>query len=330
VAASLQLAVFHSFGKFQTCRHDMLRKWRKESAVISPTTASALADTEMFPTSVSLCKDAPVPGPAQTGCALRAFGVASAPADRIDGMRQKPGPPLSQRISPVLLKYSDEQTVIGLAAVLDAANRFGLQDTDFTDWGVIAAPCRLGRPKLAGTLIRFDRDGVRGISPMIVPHLSLHALSGTISQALHSHGLNFGVSSGSDHLAEGLSAAIAILSDGRLPALWLVLTCWDSVPIPDEEACCPPRDGKSPVCQAVALALTRSEKDSTGSSLRLVSQPPALSCSDGLSATVAADLSGLTGFLLGRAGRSWTCPLAAGGWVELTGPLPPSPTETQS
>jgi hypothetical protein len=229
-----------------------------------------------------------------------------------------------------LLKYSDEQTVIALAAVLDAAHRFGLQDANFTDWGVIAAPSRFGRPKLAGALTRFERDGVRGISPMIVPHLSLHALSGTISQALHSHGLNLGVSSGPDHLAEGLSATVAILSEGRLPALWLVLTGWEDVPVPNEQGHCQARDGKFAVCHGVALALTRTEKDSIGSPLHLLSHPPARTCFDGSSRSVPADFFGLIGFLNGEAGQSFTCPLAAGGWVEFTRVNPVRPTETRS
>jgi hypothetical protein len=304
--------------------------WRKESALISSTTGSALTGSETFPKSLSLCNVAIVPEVTEASIALRAFGMASAAADHIDAMRQKPGPPLRQRISPVLLKYSDEQTVIGLAAVLDAAHRFGLQDSDFTAFGVIAAPCRFGRPKLGGTLTRFDREGVRGISPMIVPHLSLHALSGTISQAIQSHAWNFGVSSGPDHLGEGLSAAVAILSEGRLPGLWLVLTCWDKVPVPDEQGRCQAAEGKFPVCQGIALALSRFEASSTGPQMRLLPGPPSRAPSAGFSCAATAELFGLAAFLRGEAGRYWTCPLTAGGWVELTTTLLPGPTEAQS
>jgi hypothetical protein len=260
--------------------------------------------------------------------------MAAAPADRIDSLRPKPGSPLKHRISPVLLKYSDEQTVMGLAAVLDAAHRFGLHDTDFTDWGVIGAPCAIGRPKLAGILTRRDQEGVRGVSPMSVPHLSLHSLSGTISQALHSHGINFGVSSGPDHVAEGLFAAVAIGSENAPPGLWLVLTGWDSNPVPDEEGCCLPNNGTFPVCRGVALALQFAAIDPTKPRLRLRAAPnrcadDTSSCptSVGTHTVGTGDLPGLAAFLSGQAGASWSCSLDAAGSIELTGTIPATRTE---
>ncbi len=270
----------------------------------------------------------------ELSCALGAFGMASAPADRIDSLRQKPGPPLKHRISPVLLKYSDEQAVMGLAAVLDATRRFGLQDTDFTDWGVIAAPRAIGRPKLAGILTRHDQDGVRGVSPMSVPHLSLHSLSGTISQALHSHGLNFGVSSGPDHVAEGLFAAAAMLSEGGLPGLWLVLTGWDSIPVPDEEGSCLSSNGTWPICRGLALALHFPGIDPTKPRLHVRTAPhgcpddtPSRPSSVSASTAGTDDLPGLAAFLSGQAGRSWSCSFDTAGSIELTGTIPTGRTE---
>jgi hypothetical protein len=271
----------------------------------------------------------------ELGCALGAFGIAAASADRIDGLRQKPGPPLKQRISPVLLKYSDEQAVMGLAAVLEAAHRFGLHETDFTDWGVIAAPCAIGRPKLAGILTRHDQEGVRGVSPMSVPHLSLHSLSGTISQALHSHGINFGVSSGPDHVAEGLLAAAAVVTENALPGLWLVLTGWDSIPVSDEEGRCLASNGTFPICRGVALALQFPGTDPTKPRLRVRTDAnrwpvdkPSCTSSVGVHAASAGDLPGLAAFLSGQAGASWSCPLDAAGSIDLTGTIPVTRMET--
>jgi hypothetical protein len=303
----------------------------------SPFSPPALADSGSLPGAVRARTDALISG--STGPCLRllAFGIASITADRIDGLRQNPGPGPKQRISPVLLKYSDEQAVIGLAAVLDSVNRFGLQETDFTDWGVIAAPCRLGRPKAAGELTRFNQEGIGRVSPMLVPHLSLHALSGTISLALHSHGLNFGVSNVEDHLVEGLLTSVAILSRGKMPALWLVVTGWDRIPVPDETGHCCSGDEPRSACRGVALALTRGDTDQKGPLLRVhfasnerTADRPALTSSVCSSPHSIALLSGLIEFLTDGMRRSWVCPLAGGGWIELTESASAAARETRS
>ncbi len=248
---------------------------------------------------------------AAVDCGLRAFGVIEADAEAIAGLRQKPGPPLRQRLSPVLLKHSDEQTVAGLAAVLAAIERFGMKEVDFTSWGVVAAPRWLGRLRLVGGLHKFHRKGAGAASPMIVPHLSLHAVSGTISQVLGSHGLNFGVSSGPDNLAEGLLAAACVLSSGQLPGLWLVLTCWSPEPAPDDEG----RPAAPAVCRGVALALQRAGDDWSGPRL-CVEAAPRTACGP------SGGLAELAAFLTRGEGGSWGCALSGGGWAELTGPLP--------
>jgi hypothetical protein len=242
------------------------------------------------------------------GCRLRAFGIVAAPANTVGELRHNPGPPLRQRLSPVLLKYSDEQTVVGLAAVLSAVHRFGMQKVDFTDWGVIAAPRWLGRLKLVTALHKFERKGAPSASPMLVPHLSLHAVSGTITQVLGSHGVNFGVSSGPDNVAEGLQAAVSVLSAGRLPGLWLVLTGWDPEPAPDDHGGCATCAG----CRGVALALEPSE-DFSGPCLRVHTTSPAHAPGE------ATSLTGLAEFLTSGEGGTWGCPLEWGGWAELTG-----------
>src|SRR5262249_11056563 len=171
--------------------------------------------------------------------------------DALAGLRQRPGPPGAGHVRPNLLKHADEQTVAGLSAVLDALVRFGLGGQDFGAWGAVAAPRWLGRPKAAAALNKFQREGVPGASPMVVPHLSLHALSGTVSQALRPSGPTFGAGGGPGNGGGGLRAAAAVLAEGRLPGLWLVLTQWDPEPSPDELG----RVAPPSVCYAVALAL---------------------------------------------------------------------------
>src|SRR5262249_2336298 len=123
----------------------------------------------------------------------------------------------------------------------------------------------LGRPTMAASLQRFDAEGAWGVSPHLIPHRSLHALSGTVSQALKVHGPNFGVGGGPGCEAELLLAAAALLHGQRLPGVWAVCTRLD----PE----LPPRpDGTSApgtACLALALALPPPDPGGAGRRLRL-------------------------------------------------------------
>ncbi|HKB38484.1 MAG TPA: hypothetical protein VKD72_18725 [Gemmataceae bacterium] len=264
-------------------------------------TSPALAGTPVAPTREP------------AGCGLRAFGIVHANPATIAALRQKPGPPsiVPDHFRPHLLKHSDEQTVASLAAVLDAIHRFGLSGHDFTAWGVVAAPRWLGRPKAAAAFNKFHREGFSRASPMAVPHLSLHAVSGTISQTLRIQGPSFGTGSGAGHLAEGLLAALSLVSEGELPGLWLTLSRWDPEPAPDVQG----EVSSECVCHAVALALVPVAANFTGPRLRLL--PPAPVPGE---QHEPASVQSLADFLAGSApAGSWVCPLGWGGWVELTG-----------
>src|SRR5205823_2855913 len=108
-----------------------------------------------------------------------------------------------------------------------AIHRHGLAGTRFTDWGVLAAPRYLGRSAMAVALQRFAAEGAWGLSPHLIPHHSLHSVSGTISQALKINGPNIGVGGGPGSGAEAFLAATALLSAGQVPGVWVVLTGWD-------------------------------------------------------------------------------------------------------
>ena len=129
-----------------------------------------------------------------------------------------------------------------------------LNNHDFSQWGVIAAPRFLGRAALAVAFARFAAEGAWGISPHVIPHHSLHALSGTVSQALKIHGPNFGVGGGADSAAEALLAASALLADGEVPGLWVVLTGFEPEFVPNDTTDSKPTS-TSVDCVAVALAL---------------------------------------------------------------------------
>lgn len=138
--------------------------------------------------------------------------------------------------------------------MLRAIDRFGMQGADFSDWGVLGAPIFFGRGGNAGALKRYAEEGAFGISPQMIPHWSQHALPGTISMVLKSYGPNFAVGNGPEAFGEGIMLAASVLSEKRLPGLWLVLTrhAPEFLPIHDVSG-----SGASEVlCEAAALALT--------------------------------------------------------------------------
>ena len=131
----------------------------------------------------------------------------------IKAMRRRPGPIPEgwERVPPTLLRYSDEQTVAGVAAVFTAIDEAGLEPEPFAGWGVVAASRFLGRANLAQALRSFSAEGVWGTSPHLIPHFALHSLSGTISLALGLHGPNLGVGGGLHAAAEGFLTALTWL-----------------------------------------------------------------------------------------------------------------------
>jgi hypothetical protein len=190
---------------------------------------------------------------------LKAFGTVQATAEMIPALRQCPGAPLGEPLPPLFLKHSDEQTIAGLAAVYQAIHAHGLASTSFTDWGVLAAPRSLGRAILAQTLQRFPLEGAWGVSPHLVPHRSLHSVSGTISQALAIHGPNFGVGGGPLSAAEVMLCAAAMVESDKLPGIWVILTGWNPELVLEKPGT-PHRNGHhraAPRCIGIALALAQ-------------------------------------------------------------------------
>jgi hypothetical protein len=183
--------------------------------------------------------------------------------DRVAELRRQPGPPRGEALPTGLLKHADEQTVAGLAAVLHAAHDHGLSGEDFRPWGVLAVPRFMGRAAMAAALQRFQAEGAWGVSPHLIPHRSLHSLSGTVSHALKIHGPNFGIGGGLEGAAEALLIAAALLERKRVPGVWVVLTALDPDLPPDPE-------GHYPVgVHAASLALALVSPRPLGPSVRL-------------------------------------------------------------
>jgi hypothetical protein len=249
---------------------------------------------------------------------LAAYGCAEAGLADLPALRDRPGPAGGPEIPPRFLRYCDEQTVVGLAAVLRAIDAHDLRSQPLDGWGVLAAPQFPGRVAGAATFARFHQGGPSTISPHIIPQHSLHSLSSAVSIALGMRGPNFGIGGGFDALAEGMVTALSFLDVRRAPGLWLVLTSWTPEPVPDGSGACT----NDPRCHAVALALVPG--DGSGACLRLVDRPWDAAADGGNPSDepAGAALAVLAALLTGGTppGRTaaWSCPLPWGGRIELT------------
>ncbi len=132
---------------------------------------------------------------------------------------------------------------------------------------------RASLPRSAGAgahITAFRRRGAWGISPHVIPHRILHAVSGTISLVLQIHGPNFGVDGMPSDSGQLIATALATLSTGQVPGIWAVMTGWAPEPIPARQgAAANDRSEQQPVCGAVAFALTPVTTEWTGPQLHV-------------------------------------------------------------
>jgi hypothetical protein len=193
-------------------------------------------------------------------CRVAAHELLRGSAEAIAQWRRQSITLGTQKLPASFLKHAEDQTVAAVTAVVHALERQGWSDRSFAGWGVIAAPNLCGRITNAQAIERFRSEGAWGISPHLIPHQSLHAMSGTISQALQIHGPNFGVSGGPNASLDAFLIAAAMLSDGSLPGLWLLLTGYESEWVPVAGG----PQSPAPNCIACALALTPIEPGGAG------------------------------------------------------------------
>lgn len=213
----------------------------------------------------------------------------------VQALRRRPGPVPEgwQRVPPSLLRYADEQTVAGTAAVFAAMEAMATPPERFHDWGVVAASRYLGRANLAIALRSFMAEGVWGTSPHLIPHFALHSQSGTISLALGSHGPNLGVGGGLHAAADGFLTALTWLATGVVPGVWLILSGWSPELVPAPSGNGPPIGE----CQALALAMVSVQFGDGRSAFR------AYFASDRVHAEAPLDLPWLEQVLAGRVER---------------------------
>ena len=194
-------------------------------------------------------------------CGVASHALVEAPLAEIPGLRDQPVPEGVPALPSRFLRHCDEQTVVGIRAVLAAIAAHPEPRPSFTGYGVVAAPCQAGRIATAQSLAMLRTAGGVAVSPHIVPQCSLHSLAGAVSVAFGMHGPNIGTSGGEHAVSEGLFTSLSLLAaDADLPGIWLVVSGWTEEPSLDATGkpdCSPPQDGRSgPVCRAVAVALT--------------------------------------------------------------------------
>jgi hypothetical protein len=243
---------------------------------------------------------------------LAGWGVVRIPWAEVPRWRKAPGN-VSGLTPASHLKLADEQTVVACAAMLNACERNGWAPTDFSAWGVLAAPTYIGRNRLAPAFRRFQKSGPRSVSPLIIPTMSNHSVAASLCLILRSHGPNIGVA-GSTHLVDELLVNAITLCDGQqAPGYWAVMTGWTPEAIPDD-------DGNSTtpaVAVGVALAIV---PGAAAGVLRLPSIPltPNPSPTAGRGEKLQGSVFELADYL-DRAdpGATWHCPIVGGGSLKV-------------
>ena len=195
-------------------------------------------------------------GLAAATCAVASHAMVESRLSAIDTLRTGGWPATAPALPPRFLRHSDEQTVVGMHAVLAAISRYPEPRPSFDLHGVIAASCQAGRISAAQTLVQAAAIGGTAVSTRIVPECSLHSPAGAVSVGLGMHGPNIGVGGGPDALAEGLFTAISWLrpmAAGRMrcDGVWLIVSGWDEEPVLDAAG----KPVTDPICRAVALSL---------------------------------------------------------------------------
>lgn len=199
-------------------------------------------------------------GVARAECALIAQATFRASPAELPALRKTPDPAGTLALAPSLLRHADEQTVVGLVAVIRAIQENRLESTSFADWAVLAAPRYLGRSTFEQVFPTFQDEGAWGVSPHLIPAHSLHSPSGTISQALKAQGPNLGVGGTPGGEKEALLYASTMLLAGSIPGVWVVLT--DRIGLGEE-------GGSEGDYAALAMALVASKPEASGARLRI-------------------------------------------------------------
>ena len=244
-------------------------------------------------------------GGAGAECGIAAHATFEARLADIGGLRDGPFPPGAAPLPARFLRHCDEQTVVGMHAVLRAlASLPGPADVSAD--AIVAAPCQAGRLMAAKSLALLKTGGAVTVSTHIVPQASLHSLAGAVSVGLGMHGPHVGIGGGPDALAEGLLAAVTLARSSGAARVWLVATEWDEEPPLDAAG----GATADPTCRAVALAVETGGRAELSLGIRFPKTPAEAAVADGQLAAFARalDMCGPGGALV-----AWTlaCPWGA-------------------
>ena len=195
-------------------------------------------------------------------CHVTTHALAAATLSEIPRLREEPAPEGAPPLPHRFLRHCDEQTVVGMRAVLAAIAAAAQPRPSYSDYAVVAGACRAGRIATARSLAMYRTGGAVTVSPHIVPQCSLHSLAGAVSVALGMHGPHVGSSGGPHAVSEALLAAFSLAAavghgSDPLPGIWLVLTGWTREPALDQEGqpLISADTGDEPVCRGLAAAL---------------------------------------------------------------------------
>jgi hypothetical protein len=266
--------------------------------------------------------------PALVRCQVASHAAVRATPEVLAQWRRVPPPITGQPVPASFVKHAEDQTLAVLAAVYAAIERWRATGREpaapFAQWGVIAAGNFFGRGGTASAIQRFAQEGAWGVSPHVIPHQSLHAVSGTVSQLLRVYGPNFGIGGGAQSCHDAFLIAAAMLAEGTIPGLWLLLSGHERewLPVENSKSAEPACGGAgAPVCEAAALALIprstpcRGEiVEATDSGVYLRIGPDACGAAGGGELTLSALVEALLA-VDGPIGGTWRMPGA--GWFEL-------------
>ena len=205
--------------------------------------------------------------------AIVASGAAAAPFSAFGAMRKLPPRFPGVELSGHFLKHADEQTILALEAIRRAVEQAGLNTSQHSEWGVVAAPRFIGRLNGGYILQRFAKGGGAAVPPHAVAQNSLHSMSGAASVALGIHGPNLGVGGGAWAIADGFAAALTLFQGAGVPGMWLLMTEWSPEPIPNERG----EPLNETTCYAVAMAIVPREfgpRETCGDSKRFEPSRP--------------------------------------------------------
>jgi hypothetical protein len=220
-------------------------------------------------------------------------------------------------LSPQLLRHSDEQTLAALMALSEATKCSAMANSDFGNWAIVSSSRNLGRSAFATVIDKYRSEGPWGVSVQVIPHCTAHAVAGTISLALASHGPCIGAGTDSGGEFDALISVASILRRPNWCGAWVIFTGWSPELAIDPSG----RPTSDSICSATAIAVTRRPSASVLGRIRIKVQPQ-------LAGTLidASSSDSLTAFLAGASGGSHSWTSAASGGIRVQVDFSPATT----